>query len=154
MFFRSAGDTSDHNTAVEAVALSGLAGNTTPQYVELPEVVRPALDPIIIQLTLDRTSTARSYLEDAGLDSGAAQHWSWFFEKAAGTGLLQRGHSLTLYKDPETGGLRGLKYNLDERVDVREKTFGNGVIRSYVDLIKYVERPVTVAFKVNDNFWR
>jgi murein DD-endopeptidase MepM/ murein hydrolase activator NlpD len=130
------------------------AGRIEPEYVDEPEVVSPAPEPITITLTIDRSASVLSYLEEAGLDRNEAQKWAWFFARAAATDNLQSGHSLTLYKDPEDGSLRELKYNLTDRVAVREQTYGDGVIRSSQELITYVVRPVAVAFKLNGDFGR
>ncbi|MEA2680350.1 MAG: hypothetical protein QOK03_2072 [Candidatus Binataceae bacterium] len=128
------------------------AGRIEPEYIDVPAVVAPAPEPIIITLTIDRSDSVLSYLEEAGLDPNEAQKWTRFFKKAAATDSLQNGHSLTLYKDPEDGSLRELKYNLNDRVAVREQTYGAGVLRSSQELITYVIRPVAVAFKLNSNF--
>jgi murein DD-endopeptidase MepM/ murein hydrolase activator NlpD len=131
-----------------------IAGRIEPEYVDEPAVVRPAPEPITITLTIDRTAPVLSYLEEAGLEPNEARKWAWFFEKAATTDSLQSGHSLTLCKDPEDGSLRELKYNLTDRVAVREQSYGDGVIRSSQELITYRIRPVAVAFKLNGDFWR
>ncbi len=132
--------------------LIAAAGRIEPEYVDEPAVVSPAPEPIIITLTIDRSASVLSYLEEAGLDPNEAQKWAWFFTRSAATDYLQSGHALTLYKDPEDGSLRELKYNLNERVAVREQTYGDGVIRSSQELITYVIRPVAVAFKLNGDF--
>jgi murein DD-endopeptidase MepM/ murein hydrolase activator NlpD len=132
--------------------LIAAAGRIEPEYVEEPAVVSPAPEPITISLTIDRSASVLSYLEEAGLDPNEAQKWAWFFTKSAATDWLQSGHALTLYKDPEDGSLRELKYNLNDRVAVRERTYGDGVIRSSQELITYVIRPVAVAFKLNGDF--
>jgi murein DD-endopeptidase MepM/ murein hydrolase activator NlpD len=128
------------------------AGRIEPEYVDEPAVVSVAPEPIAITLTIDRSASVLSYLEEAGLDQNEAQRWAWFFEKTAATDSLQTGHSLTLFKDPDDGSLRELKYNLTDRVAVRELTYGDGVIRSSQELITYVVRPVVVAFKLNGDF--
>src|SRR6185437_4137956 len=102
----------------------------------------PATAPVTISLTIDRSAPVLSYLEEAGLDRDEAQRWAWSFARAAAGDTLQSGHSLTLYKDPDDGSLRELKYNLDDRVAIRARTYGNGVIRSSQELISYVVRPV------------
>jgi murein DD-endopeptidase MepM/ murein hydrolase activator NlpD len=67
---------------------------------------------------------------------------------------FQSGHALTFYKDPGTDDLRGLKYNVNERVAVSELSYGAGVIRASPEPILYVFRPVAVSFRLNSNFWR
>ncbi len=130
------------------------AGRIEPEYLDEPTAVAPAPEPITITLTTDRSAPVLSYLEEAGLDRDEAQRWAWSFERSAASDVLQSGHSLTLYKDPEDGSLRELKYDLDDRVAVRAQTYGNGVIRSSQELITYVLRPVAVAFKLKGDFWR
>lgn len=148
---------STHDDPVQKAAaqrLMAVAGRIEPEYIDLPTAVAPAPDPITITLTVDRTAPVISYLEEAGLNRDEAQRWAASFKRAAASDGLQNGHSLTLYKDPENGSLRELKYNLDERVAVRARTYGNGVIRSSQELITYVVRPVTVAFKLKSDFWK
>jgi hypothetical protein len=128
------------------------AGRIEPEYIDEPAVVSQAPEPITITLTIDRSASVLSYLEEAGLDRAEAQKWAWFFHRAAATDYLENGHSLTLYKDPEDGSLRELKYNLSERVAIREQTYGDGVIRSSQELITYVIRPVAVSFRLNGDF--
>ena len=132
--------------------LIAAAGRIEPEYVDVPAVVSPAPEPITISLTIDRSAPILSYLEEAGLEPNEAQKWAWFFTRAAAVDYLQSGHALTLYKDPEDGSLRELKYNLNDRVAVREQTYGDGVIRTSQELITYVIRPVTVAFRLNGDF--
>ncbi|MGA2408861.1 MAG: M23 family metallopeptidase [Candidatus Binataceae bacterium] len=132
--------------------LSETAGHVDPVFADEPEVVKPAPEPIAIALNIDRTSSVESFLQDAGLESGEARRWADFFERTSASESLAQGHSITLYKDPENGSLRELKYNLDDHVAVREKTYGDGVIRSSQELITYVLQPVAVAFRLTDDF--
>ena len=143
----------DRSQEAAARQFSATAGRIEPEYIDEPTSVAPAPEPITITLTIDRSAPVLSYLEEAGLDPDEAQRWAWSFEQTAASDVLQNGHSLTLYKDPDNGSLRELKYNLDDRVAVRARTYGNGVIRSSQDLINYVFRPVTVAFKLRGDFW-
>ena len=119
---------------------------------ELPETASPAPDPIIIQLTLDRSASVLRYLEDAGLDPAEAQNWANHFQEVANTGTMKEGHSLILYKDPETGDLRDLRYDLNTNVAIRERALGSGVIRTSRDLIEYDLRRVSVAFTIGRSF--
>lgn len=128
------------------------AGSVQSDSVETAETAAPAPDPIIIQLTLDRSATMLRYLEDAGLDPAEAQNWADQFRAAAATPMLRQGHSLVLYKDPETGDLRGLRYDLNTNVAVNEHGLGAGVIRTSRDLIQYDVRRVSVAFQVTRSF--
>src|ERR1700730_4675496 len=107
----------DENTSDSVASQDAdVAGHINGQVVEDPEVVDPAPDPIVISLTLEHSASVGSYLEEAGLDRGDAQRWASFFQNSANVPSFQNGHSLTLYKDPETGELRGFRYNLDERI--------------------------------------
>jgi Peptidase family M23 len=136
----------DHEVAV--------AGRLDTDVIGGPIVVRPAPAPIEISLSLDQTKPARTYLEEAGLDSATANRWQAIFAQGAGTRNFAKGHALTLFRDPETGELRGLRYNLDERVALNEQTYGAGVFRVSQELIRYTFQPVAVSFRVNNNFWR
>jgi murein DD-endopeptidase MepM/ murein hydrolase activator NlpD len=149
LFIDSTRDASDH-AALDDV---NLAGRVDGQFIEQPELIKAAPEPVAIALTLDRPASVADYLEDAGLDRNEAQRWAWFFNKTAESTYLERGHTLTLYKDPETGDLRELRYNLSDRIAVSERTYGQGVIRSSPELIKYAIRPVAVAFRVENDFW-
>src|SRR5229473_2048648 len=150
LFVDSTKDTSDQ----AALDDTNLAGRVDAQFIEQPELIKAAPEPVAIALTLDRSASVADYLEGAGLDRNEAQRWAWFFNKTAESTYLQRGHTLTLYKDPETGDLRELRYNLSDRITVSERTYGQGVIRSSQEPIRYVIRPVTVAFRVDNGFWR
>jgi murein DD-endopeptidase MepM/ murein hydrolase activator NlpD len=136
-----------------AVALMDLqAGRVDAGPAEIPESATPAPDPIIIQLTLDRSASVLRYLEDAGLDPAEAQNWANCFENVARTATMKAGHGLVLYKDPETGDLRDLRYDLSSDIAIREHALGAGVIRSSRELIEYDIRRVSVAFQVDRSF--
>lgn len=135
------------------VALMDLqAGRTGSGPAELAESATPAPDPIIIELTLDRSASVLHYLEDAGLDPAEAQNWAKHFQDVANTGIMKEGHALVLYKDPETGDLRDLRYDLNTNIAIREHGLGAGVIRTSRDLIQYDVRRVSVAFQINRSF--
>jgi murein DD-endopeptidase MepM/ murein hydrolase activator NlpD len=135
------------------VALMDLqAGRTDGGPAEVAESASPAPDPIIIQLTLDRSASVLRYLQDAGLDPAEAQNWANHFQEAANTGLMKEGHSLVLYKDPETGELRDLRYDLNTNITIREHGLGSGVLRTSRELIEYDIRRVSVAFQVARSF--
>jgi murein DD-endopeptidase MepM/ murein hydrolase activator NlpD len=133
---------------------TGVAGRLDASVPEQPEVVGLAPEPITISVTLDRSAPISSYLQDSGLERDDARRWSSAIETATGVRNFQGGHALTLYKDPGTGDLRGLKYNLDDRLAVSELSYGAGVIRASPELIRYIFRPVAVSFRLTGNFWR
>ena len=142
-----AGDTSAFQTVL-------LAGRIDRPFVEEPQVVNPAPPPITIALTLDRSAPIESSLQDAGLGVAEARKWSSSIEQSAGISNFQSGHSLTLYRDPESDELRGLKYNLDDHVAVRESSYGAGVLRTSRELVRYTVEPVALSFRLTNNFWQ
>jgi murein DD-endopeptidase MepM/ murein hydrolase activator NlpD len=135
-----------------AIEGTDIAGYTADDFVEEPQVVSIAPEPIAITLTVEQPESLTVLLEDAGLSSTDALRWAWFFEKQANTARLAPGRSVTLYKDPETGGLRGLKYAIDDRVQISEVTYGDEVMRTSQEPIRYVLRPVSVFFRTNTDF--
>jgi hypothetical protein len=132
----------------ETLALSDIfAGRPEVAALEAPETTAdPAPTAITISLTLDRTASVSAYLRDAGIDSDEARRWSLVFQSAAATRVLSRDHPLTLYKDPETGELRGLKYDVDLQTSVTVANLGNMVIKAAVLPIEYYIRPVEMSF--------
>jgi murein DD-endopeptidase MepM/ murein hydrolase activator NlpD len=135
------------------VALMDLQpGRTDSGPAEIAESATPAPDPIIIQLTLDRSASVLRYLQDAGLDPADAQNWASHFQEVANTATMKEGHALVLYKDPETGDLRDLRYDLNTNIAIREHALGAGVIRVSRDLIQYDVRRVSLAFQVERSF--
>src|SRR5205085_5167622 len=100
----------------EAVQTTEVAGRLQPLLPDELAIVNPAPEPITVSVTLDRSAPTISYLQDAGLDQATAQRWALLIKQTGRIATFQNGHSLTLYKDPATGDLRGLKYNLDDRV--------------------------------------
>jgi murein DD-endopeptidase MepM/ murein hydrolase activator NlpD len=122
--------------------------------LERPETAQPADTAIAISLTLDRSSTVASYLENAGIDEDEAYRWARIFRKATGNRYFLRDHPLTLYKDPETGELRGFKYDLNLKASVVMASLGNMVLKAAVEPIEYYVRPVQLAFEIKDSFSR
>jgi murein DD-endopeptidase MepM/ murein hydrolase activator NlpD len=149
LFSRTYVAPSDDQATIDSVDVAGRLDSNA--FTE-PEAVRPAPEPITISLTLDQTQSAASYLQEAGVDPQAAARWQAQFAEAAQTKTFVKGHTLTLLRDPETGDLRGFRYNLDDRIVVSEQTYGNGVFRSSEELIRYILRPVAVSFRVRSNF--
>lgn len=146
-------DPTDRTQEIAARQFAAAAGRIEPEYIDEPTAVAPAPAPLTISLTIDRSAPVLSYLEEAGLNRDEAHRWARSFAQAAAGGTLQSGHALTLYKDPDDGSLRELKYNLDDRIAICARSYGNGVIRSSQELITYVVRPVAVAFRIRSNFW-
>jgi hypothetical protein len=146
---------SDHDWQESTVSQDAeVAGRLDYPLPEQPEFVTLAPDPIAISVTIDRAAPIRSYLQDAGLALDNARRWSSLIQRTAGVTDFQQGHALTLYKDPGTGDLRGLKYNLNDRFAISARSYGAGVIRASPELIRYIFRPVAVSFRLTGNFWR
>jgi hypothetical protein len=130
------------------------AGHLDAEFPNASLPVSPAPAPISISFNIDRTVRASSYLHDAGLDPQAANEWEIVLEQAGGTSKFIKGHNLTLLKDPVTGDLRGLRYNINDRVAISEEHYGDGVLRASQALIRYTFQPIAVSFRVRSNFWR
>ncbi len=130
------------------------AGRDGADITDDAESVDPAPPAITISTTLERTAPVESYLREAGLERDEIRQWASHFKNGSQNRLFQKGHPLTLYKDPETGEMRGLKYDLDDRTTVTEASLGAGVIKVAVMPIQYVIRPVNLTFAVKDSFRR
>ena len=130
------------------------AGKDGPDVVEQPESVDPAPASITISTTLDRTAPIESYLRQAGMEPGDAQQWASYIQRITANRYFHSGHPLTLYKDPETGEMRGLKYDLDENTTVTAASLGAGVLKAGLRPIEYFIRPIKLTFAVKDNFQR
>jgi murein DD-endopeptidase MepM/ murein hydrolase activator NlpD len=128
------------------------AGSLNLGAAEKVDIVTPAPDPIIIEITLDHSASVIKYLEDAGLEPAEAESWAEHFREASRTQTMRQGHSLVLYKDPETGDLRGLRYDLDNNFAIDEHALGEGLIRTSREIIDYEIKRVSVAFQVNESF--
>ncbi len=139
--------------AFDAASVSPGATESDP-YNETADLVEPAPPAIAIQTDLDRTATIQRYLIQAGLDEQSAHAWALYFQNAAQTNLLRKGHPVTVYKDSETGSVTGFKYDVDDRVQVFESTVGAGIIKAYRQPIRYTVRPVSLAFEVRGDSFR
>jgi murein DD-endopeptidase MepM/ murein hydrolase activator NlpD len=150
LFVNGPSDDEQDNTVNQDTRVAGRLDSFLP---DQPEIVNQAPEPITISVTLDRSASIYSYLRDAGLERGDARRWSLALQTVAEVTDFQSGHALTLYKDPGTGDLRGLKYNLNERLAVSELNYGAGVIQASPELIRYVFRPIAASFRLTGNFW-
>ena len=130
------------------------AGKDGPDVVEEPESADPAPASITISMTLDRTAPIESYLREAGMEPGDAHQWASYIQRVTANRYFHSGHPLTLYKDPETGEMRGLKYDLDENTTVTEASLGAGVLKAAIRPMEYYIRPIKLTFAVKDNFQR
>jgi len=130
------------------------AGKDGPDVVEQAETAEPAPQSITISTMLDRTAPIESYLRDAGMEPGDAHQWASYIQQITANRYFHSGHPLTLYKDPETGEMRGLKYDLDENTAVIGASLGAGVLKAAIRPIEYYIRPIKLTFAVKDNFQR
>ena len=103
---------------------------------------------------LDRTAPIESYLREAGMEPDDAHQWASYIQRIIANRYFHSGHPLTLYKDPETGEMRGLKYDLDENTTVTAASLGAGVLKAGLRPIEYFIRPIKMTFAVKDNFQR
>jgi len=129
-------------------------GQEDDAYNEIAEFVEPAPPAIAIETDLERSATIERYLTRAGLDQKDAHAWAAYFQRAAQTNLLRKGHPVTVYKDAETGSLTGFKYDVDDRVQIFESTLGDGIVKAYRQPIRYSVRPVSLAFEFRGNSLR
>jgi murein DD-endopeptidase MepM/ murein hydrolase activator NlpD len=130
------------------------AGRQALDWAEEADSATPAPPSIQISLTLEHSATVARYLAESGLESDEAQRWAGVFQQVAGTRYLRRDHLLTLYKDPETGELRGLRYDVDLKSSVMLASLGNMVLKASSRPIEYTVKPVQVSFEVRENFKR
>jgi murein DD-endopeptidase MepM/ murein hydrolase activator NlpD len=137
--------------ATDAPARPLIAGRQATQSL-MVESAQPAAPAIKISTVLNRSAPAQRYLEDAGLGHDEAVLWASEFARRAHSSSMIAGHALTLFKDPDSGALRGFRYNVDYRLAVMELGLGGGVVRVWQMPIQYELRPVLVAFPVKGDF--
>jgi murein DD-endopeptidase MepM/ murein hydrolase activator NlpD len=130
------------------------AGRDVPEVVEQSESAEPAPPSITISTMLDRTAPIESYLREAGMEADDAHQWASNIQQITANRYFHSGHPLTLYKDPETGEMRGLKYDLDQNNTVIGASLGAGVLKAAIRPIEYYIRPIKMTFAVKDSFQR
>src|SRR6204780_804027 len=128
------------------------AGKDGPEVVEEPESAEPAPPSITISTMLERTAPIERYLRDAGMAAEDARQWASYIQRVIANRYFESGHPLTLYKDPETGEMRGLKYDLDQNNTVIGASLGAGVLKAAIRTIEYYIRPIKMTFAVKDSF--
>jgi len=132
-----------------------VAGNgDVDLYDEVAEDAQPAPPAVAIQTDLDRSANIQRYLMQAGLEQQDAIAWAKYFQRVAASGVLHKGHPVTVYKDAETGSVTGFKYDLDDRTQIYESSLGSGIIKAYKQPIRYTVRPVSLAFEIRGNSLR
>jgi len=130
------------------------AGRDVPDVVEQAESVEPAPPSITISTMLDRTAPIESYLREAGMEADDAHQWASYIQQVTANRYFHSGHPLTLYKDPETGEMRGIKYDLDQNNTIIGASLGAGVLKAAIRPIDYYIRPIKMTFAVKDSFQR
>lgn len=124
------------------------AGRYGPSYDDVAEaLIEPAPDPTIERFKLDRPVSIGGLLRDAGLDEPERNAWAQAFRSSAHWGILRPGHQVALYKDPETGRIEALEYDLDDDSVIMTKTLGDGVVFSTRKTLVY--SPQTVAYSLS-----
>ncbi len=127
----------------------GLPPESSMETIEEQE--EPAAEPLIEQAKLQRSVLVSDYLVRAGLNVFEAQRWANAFRSAAHGRTLSRGHLVLLEKDPDSGQLRGLRYGIDEQIEIVEQALGNGVILATQQPIRYRKHSLSVAFEIRNS---
>lgn len=123
-------------------------------YEILPRVAKPAPPAVVLSSRLDRTAPVERYLIASGLSRAEAREWAQRFRRVAGTSLLRRHHWFLVYKDPDSGSVRGIRYDLSPRTAILERTLGAGLIETHRRPIDYAAQPVKVAFAIQGSFYQ
>ena len=142
------------SSPIDSLSYEMDAGRDVPEIVEQPESAQPAPQSITISTMLDRTAPIESYLREAGMEADDAHQWASYIQQITANRYFHSGHPLTLYKDPETGEMRGLKYDLDQNNTVIGASLGAGVLKAAIRPIEYYIRPIKMTFAVKDSFQR
>jgi hypothetical protein len=143
-----------YDAPVPAPQIKEPAGRFQTRFPFAVESAQPASSPVTISTVLNRTAPVVRYLMDAGLGEDEASRWSDLFVKISHSRRLTSGHALTLFKDPDTGELRGFRYNLDLSATITELGLGSGIVRIWRQPIQYVTRPIGVSFRIDGDFQR
>jgi len=114
------------------------------------ESVAPAPEPVAQTTRLQHAIPVADYLAREGLNVFEAERWASAFRSAAHGRMLSRGHLVSLERDAGSGQLRGLRYEIDERLEIVEKTLGNGVIIASQQPIRYKVETNSAAFAIKD----
>ena len=150
LFFQA--KTQTYSSPLDTLSSQLDAGKDAPDIVEQAESADPAPPSITISTMLDRTAPIESYLRDAGMEPSDAHQWASYIQRIIANRYFQSGHPLTLYKDPETGAMRGIKYDVDQNTTMTAASLGAGVLKAGLRPIEYYIRPIKMTFEVKDNF--
>jgi murein DD-endopeptidase MepM/ murein hydrolase activator NlpD len=130
------------------------AGRVELSFEAFDDTEELAPEVIVITVTLDRNTYLADQLQNAGLSAADARKWTRAFLRTAKTHKLWRGRAFSMFRDPETGELRGIRYDLDQRSAVVEEHLGHGIVQARVRPIEYYSEPVIAAFPVEGDFRR
>jgi murein DD-endopeptidase MepM/ murein hydrolase activator NlpD len=120
---------------------------------ELPqESVAPAQPPRAEAVTLGQAFDSSAFLRAAGLSEADAQRWAKRLQAVTHDARLLPNHTLLLYRAPDTGALRGLRYDLGARTSVVLETLGAGAVLVRPQAIRYQTRRVALALALSRGF--
>ncbi len=69
------------------------------------------------------------------------------FRSSAHWGVLSPGHQVSVFKDPKTGRVQALEYDLDDESVIRAQNLGDGVVLASRQALYY--QPQTVAYSLS-----
>ena len=154
LFFFFQSNPQTFSSPLDSLASQLDAGKDAADPVEQPDSAEPAPPSITISTMLDRTAPIESYLREAGMEPADAHQWASYIQHVIANRYFHSGHPLTLYRDPETGEMRGLKYDIDQNNTMVGASLGAGVLKASIRPIEYYIRPIKMTFAVKDNFQR
>ncbi len=132
-----------------ASSLGGIeAGRAAPAYDNVAEPrLEPAVAPRVQRWKLDRPVSIIGFLRDAGVDAAERGSWAEAFRSSAHWGILSPGHQVSIFRDPRTGRVQALEYDIDSDSVIRAESIGGGVVLATRQPLSYV--PQTVAYSLS-----
>ena len=122
-----------------------------PEAEPAASAAQPAVS---VEMTVGAPVKAQEYLRLLGLPANEADRWASELFKAAGVSVFQPNHALMVLRDPGNTSLRGLRYELSDRVAVVEKAIGEHLVRAEQEAIRYSFQLVSLEFTVRGGFGR
>ncbi len=124
------------------------AGTPRPIYDNAAEpAVQPAVPLQLVRFKLDRPVSISGLLRVAGVEDGERDAWAEAFRSSAHWGILSPGHQISVFKDPATGRVRALEYDIDDSSIIRAESLGDGAVFATRQPLNY--RPQTVAYTLS-----